>query len=70
MTSTRTCIPARLEPTVEDLLDSSQDALALLRGNGDVIDLVAVEVGYTLHPRQRLELLHGPYADNLAAANE
>ena len=44
-------IPSRLEPTVEDLLHSLQLTLALLRRDGDVVDLVAVQVGDTSDAR-------------------
>lgn len=36
----------RLKPAVEDVLHSAQHPLALARGDGQVIDEVAVQVGH------------------------
>ena len=56
----------RLEPAVKDLLDTLEGALALLAGDGDVVDLVTVEiVDLTLVAGKLLELLDAANADNL-----
>src|SRR5690606_537373 len=55
----------RFEPTVEHLLDTAKDTLALLGGNGDVVDAVSVEIGDILNTGKLLELLDGANTDHL-----
>lgn len=56
----------RLEPAVKDLLDTFEDTLALLAGNGDVVDFVTMEiVDLALVAGKLLELLDAANADNL-----
>ena len=57
--------PPTLEPTIKHLLNPLQLSLALPRRDRDVVDLVAVEVGDTLHPRKSLQLFDRSNADDL-----
>ena len=55
---------SRLEPAVEDFLHSPQSALALLARNGDVVNLVPVEVrDLSLVSTELLELLNAANAN-------
>ena len=55
----------RLEPAVKDLLDTLELALALLRGDGDVVNLVLVQIVDAGDTGQLFELLNGTNADDL-----
>mmetsp|Transcript_41508 Transcript_41508/g.130922 ORF Transcript_41508/g.130922 Transcript_41508/m.130922 type:complete len:397 (-) Transcript_41508:157-1347(-) len=57
---------ARLEPAVEDLVDALEGSLALLRGELDVVDELAVQVAHH-HAREPLKLLLGADDDDLLA---
>ena len=57
--------PPRLKPTVKHLFYSSQDALAFLWRNGDLVDFIAVEVVDAFNTRKGFQLLDGAYANNL-----
>ena len=59
------CAPAGFKPAVEYLLDALKLTLALLRRNGDVVNLVPMKVGDPLYARQPLQLLDGADRDNL-----
>lgn len=58
---------SRLEPAVEDLLDTLEHPLALLRGDLDVINLVTVKVLEDAASRELVELLDGANADDLSS---
>jgi hypothetical protein len=49
---------ARLEPAIEDFGNSSENSLALLRGNGNVIDAFSVEISNFSTSRELLEFLN------------
>jgi hypothetical protein len=61
-----TNVPARFKPTIEHFFYSLEGALALLRRNRDVVDLVRMNIGDALDAGQALQLLNRTNADNLA----
>lgn len=54
----------RLEPTIKDFLDPLQITLALLRGDGDTVDTLSVEIGDIVSTGELLELFDGTDADD------
>lgn len=61
---------SRLEPAVKHFLNTLQHALALLRRNLDVINLVAMQVGQDAATRQLVQLFDGRDADDLMARRQ
>lgn len=59
--------PARLKPTVKDLFNSLQVALALLGWDSDVVDALSVQVLDTRHPGELFQLLDGRDANDLGS---
>jgi len=60
------CSPSRLEPTIEDLLDPPEDGSGvLLRRNGDVVDIVSVDLGDVVSTRELSKFGDGRDADDL-----
>ncbi len=55
---------ARFEPAIEDFIDSSKDTLALLGRNGDVINVILVQIGNVLDTRKLLKFFDGANADH------
>lgn len=49
---------SRLEPAVEHFFNSFKIAFALLRGDGDVVDALSVQIGDVVVARELLELLN------------
>ncbi|KAH3688378.1 hypothetical protein WICPIJ_000646 [Wickerhamomyces pijperi] len=54
----------RFEPTIKHFFDTSQDTLTLTRWDGDVIDLVSVDVGDVFSARKLLQFVDGTNTDN------
>lgn len=54
-----------LEPTIKDFLDSAKDAFTLLGGDGDVINLVSVQIGDGIDSRQLSQLVNRSDANDL-----
>lgn len=61
--------PSRLEPAVEDLLDPLEDSSrVLLRGDGDVVNVVSVDLGDVVSSGELSKLGDGRDADDLRRA--
>lgn len=56
---------SRLEPAVEHFFNSLQIAFALLRGDGDVVDALSMQVGDVVVARELLQLLNRADANDL-----
>jgi len=54
----------RFEPAIKHFIDSSKDALALLRRNSDVINMILVQISNVLNTTELLEFFNRANADH------